>query len=79
MKKIKILGTGCGKCQRTLEMVQSCADRLGIAIEIEKIEDIESILGYGVMATPAVVIDEVVVHTGGVPAPNEVNSWLQTA
>ena len=76
MKDIKILGTGCANCKNTLALVETVAREKGVAIELTKIEDLPSIMGYGVMSTPGVVIDGVVVHAGGVPARSKVESWF---
>ena len=66
MKNVKILGTGCANCKNTLALVEAVAREKNIPISLEKIEDLPAIMGYGVMSTPGVVIDGVVVHAGGV-------------
>jgi len=76
MKDVKILGTGCANCKNTLALVETVAREKGVAIELAKVEDLPSIMGYGVMSTPGVVIDGVVVHSGGVPARSKVESWF---
>ena len=76
MKNVKILGTGCANCKNTLALVEQVAREKGVAITLEKVEDLPSIMGYGVMSTPGVVIDGVVVHAGGVPAKGKVESWF---
>jgi small redox-active disulfide protein 2 len=76
MKSVKILGTGCANCKNTLALVETVAREKGVAIELEKVEDLPSIMGYGVMSTPGVVIDGVVVHSGGVPVRSKVESWF---
>src|SRR5512143_2568411 len=65
MKQIKVLGSGCRNCQATYDLISRTAAELGIAVQIEKIEDIGQIMGYGVMSTPGVVLDGKVMHTGG--------------
>lgn len=65
--KIKVLGTGCSKCKTLEKMTRETIAELGIAAQIEKVEDIVAIMGYGVMATPALVIDEKVVLKGRIP------------
>ena len=77
MKNVKILGTGCANCKNTLALVETVAREKGVAIELAKVEDLPSIMGYGVMSTPGVVIDGVVVHAGGVPARSKVEGWFQ--
>ena len=76
MKNVKILGTGCANCKNTLALVEAAAREREVQIDLEKIEDLPAIMGYGVMSTPGVVIDGVVVHAGGVPARSKVESWF---
>ena len=76
MKDVKILGTGCANCKNTLALVEQVAKEKGVAIKLEKVEDLPAIMGYGVMSTPGVVIDGVVVHAGGVPAKAKVEGWF---
>lgn len=76
MKNIKVLGTGCANCKRTLALIEETAKAKGAEVELEKVEDIAAIMGYGVMSTPGVVIDGQVVHAGGVPDRRKVEEWL---
>ena len=76
MKDVKILGTGCANCKNTLALVEQVAREKGVTIKLEKVEDLPAIMGYGVMSTPGVVIDGVVVHSGGVPAKAKVEGWF---
>ena len=76
MKSVKILGTGCANCKNTLALVETVAREKGVAIDLAKVEDLPSIMGYGVMSTPGVVIDGVVVHSGGVPSRSKVEAWF---
>ncbi len=76
MKNIKVLGTGCANCKTTLKQIEAAAKARGIAIEVEKVEDPAQILGYGVMATPGVVVDGQVVHAGGIPSREAIDRWL---
>ena len=76
MKNIKVLGSGCANCKRTLALIEETAKARGVEVELEKVEDIGAIMGYGVMSTPGVVIDGQVVHAGGVPDRNKVETWL---
>ena len=76
MKEVKILGTGCANCKNTLSLVEQVAREKGVAIKLEKVEDLPAIMGYGVMSTPGVVIDDVVVHAGGVPTRSKVEAWF---
>jgi small redox-active disulfide protein 2 len=76
MKDIKVLGSGCANCKTTLKLIEEVAQARGVAVNLEKVEDMAAILGYGVMSTPGVVIDGKVVHAGGVPDRKKIESWL---
>ncbi len=76
MKDIKVLGTGCANCKATVKLVEEVAAAKGAAISLEKVEDIQKIMTYNIMSTPAVVIDGQVVHAGGIPAKSKVESWF---
>jgi small redox-active disulfide protein 2 len=76
MKNIKVLGTGCANCQNTLKLIDDVARAKGVAVQLEKIEDLQQIMIHGVMSTPGVVIDGKVVHAGGVPTRAKVESWF---
>lgn len=73
---IKVLGSGCAKCKATIDILEKAAAAKGVAITLTKVEDIREIVGYGVMSTPAVVIDGKVVHAGSVPAGGKVEEWF---
>lgn len=77
MKNIKVLGTGCAKCKSTIALITQVADQTGIQIQLEKIEDAAQIMAYGVMSTPAIVVDEIVVHKGGIPAREQIETWIK--
>ncbi len=76
MKQVKVLGSGCANCKNTAQRIETVAKEQNIAISLEKVEDIAKIMSYGVMATPAIVIDGQVVHAGGVPDKNKIMTWL---
>lgn len=76
MKNIKVLGTGCANCKATLKLIEEAAKQKNLAIELEKIEDIQLIMSYHIMSTPAVVIDGKVVHAGGIPSHDKIAAWL---
>ena len=76
MKNIKVLGSGCANCKTTLKLIEEIAHARGVSGDLEKVEDMAAILGYGVMSTPGVVIDGKVVHAGGVPDRKKIESWL---
>lgn len=77
MKAIKVLGSGCANCKTTLKLIEEVAQARGVAVDLEKVEDMAAILGYGVLSTPGVVIDGKVVHAGGVPDRKKIEGWLQ--
>lgn len=76
MKNIKVLGTGCANCRRTLALIEEAAAAKGVEVELEKVEDLGTIMSYGVMSTPGVVVDGQVVHAGGVPDRRTIDSWI---
>jgi small redox-active disulfide protein 2 len=76
MKNIKVLGSGCANCRTTLKLIEEVAQARGVTVDLEKVDDMAAILGYGVMSTPGVVVDGKVVHAGGVPDRKKVESWL---
>jgi small redox-active disulfide protein 2 len=76
MMNIKILGTGCANCKNTVKLVEEVARAKAVDIQLEKVEDIQQIMTYGVMSTPGVVIDGKVVHAGGVPNRSKVEGWF---
>lgn len=78
MKTIKVLGSGCAKCVKTAEIIERLAAESGVAVNVEKETSPEAIMGFGVMRTPAVVIDDVVVHAGSIPHSEQVREWLNS-
>ena len=76
MKKIQILGTGCPKCRKLAQNAEIAVKELGIECEIEKVTDINEIMSFGVMMTPALVIDAQVKISGKVPNPEEIIKLL---
>jgi len=77
MKTIKILGTGCPKCKQTETAVRKAVADLGADADIQKVEDIQDIMQYNVLSTPAVVVDEVVQIKGRVPKAAELEALLK--
>ena len=73
---IKVLGTGCTNCKNTIALIDQVAKDKGVSIQLEKVEELRDIMGYGVMSTPGVVIDGKVVHAGGVPSRDKIEHWL---
>ncbi len=73
---IKVLGSGCANCKNTVALIEQVAAARGVAVTLSKVEDMPQIAAYGVMRTPGVVVDGKVVHAGGVPSRDKVESWL---
>lgn len=76
MKKIQILGTGCPKCKKLAENAEMAAKELGLDYEMEKVTDLNAIMAFGVMMTPALAVDGVVKVVGKVPEPAEIAKLL---
>jgi len=79
MLTVKILGTGCPNCKRLEAIAHEAADALNLEAEFVKVTEIADIMGYGVMSTPGLVIDDKVVSFGRIPSPDEVTDWLNQA
>ncbi len=77
MVKIEILGTGCPKCKKLAQNAEAAVEALGIEYEIEKVTDINEIMKFGVMMTPALAVDGEVKLVGKVPSPDEIKDLLQ--
>ena len=77
MKTIHILGTGCAKCARLQELTAQAAGEMGLDCEIKKITDLKSIMLFGVMTTPALVVDGKVKVAGKLPSVDEIKTLLQ--
>lgn len=76
MKNIKVLGTGCANCKTVAKLIAAVAEEKGIAIELEKVEEIREIMSFGILSTPGVVVDGQVVHSGGIPSRDKIEQWL---
>ena len=76
MKKIQILGTACPKCKKLAEYAETAAQELGIDYEIEKISDINDIINFGVMMTPALALDGEVIIVGKVASIEEIKELI---
>ena len=74
--EIKVLGTGCPKCKTLEKLAREVVEKNGIDATVVKVDDIMMIMNYGVIATPALVIDEKVVLKGRVPSPEELRKIL---
>ena len=79
MKEIKVLGSGCANCRTTVTLIEQIAQAKGVAVSLQKVEELRDIMSYGVMSTPGVVIDGKVMHAGGVPSRAKIEQWLATA
>jgi small redox-active disulfide protein 2 len=77
--KIKVLGTGCAKCQALEKTTKEAIKDLGIDAEIEHVRDIQKIMEYPILSTPGLVIDENLVSSGRVPSKAEVTTFITTA
>lgn len=76
MKKIQVLGGGCSKCIILAEEVAKAADEIGVAIELEKVTDFQKIMAFGVMSTPALVVDGQVKFSGKVLKAEALKTYL---
>lgn len=76
MKKIEVLGMGCPKCNQLEDRAKEAVKELGIEAEVIKVKDIKAIADYGVMITPALVVDGVVKVAGKVPKLDEIKEWI---
>ncbi len=77
MKKLQILGPGCPKCQKLAETVEAAAQELGIEYDIEKVKEITKIVEFGVMVTPALVVDGKVKVVGKIPSIQEAKELIR--
>lgn len=77
MKKVQVLGTGCAKCQSTVQLVNDVAESEEVSVDVQKVEDIAEIMSMGVMSTPGVVVDGTLVHSGSMPSRSQVVEWLK--
>ena len=75
--KIQIFGTGCRKCEELAETAQKAAAELQLNYELEKVTDINQIISFGVMITPALAVDGIVKVAGRVPAVEEIKELLK--
>ncbi|MEL0611888.1 thioredoxin family protein [Marinomonas arenicola] len=76
MKIIKVLGSGCAKCTKTADLIKQVAQEQGSAVSVEKETSPQIMMEYGVMSTPAVVIDDTLIHSGSVPQMSQIKEWL---
>jgi len=74
---IKVLGSGCSKCKKLEENVLKAVKESGVDAVVEKVTDLQTIMKYGVMSTPALVVDEVVKSTGRILSPADIIKLLR--
>jgi small redox-active disulfide protein 2 len=74
---IKILGTGCAKCQRLEQLTREVVAEMGIDAQFDHVRDMPAIMAYPVMSTPALVVDEEVMVFGRMPSKEEIAGWLK--
>ena len=75
--EIKILGMGCPKCKRLEELAREAAGDLGVQATFTKVKDMDGIMAYPIVATPALVIDEEVKSSGRIPRKEEIMDWIR--
>jgi len=75
--EIKVLGPGCPRCHQTEKIVFQALSEAGVAADVEKVTDMMKIASYGVLGTPAVVVDGEVKSAGKIPNKEDVKSWLK--
>lgn len=76
MKDVKVLGPGCKRCDAAVQMVKDAAAAAGVAVTVTKVTDYAEIAGYGIAATPGIVVDGTVVHAGGLPKAEHLARWI---
>jgi len=74
--RIQILGMGCAKCDKLEERARQAAAELGLEFQVEKVKDLQQIMAFGVMVTPALVVDGVVKVAGKVPGVEDIKKML---
>jgi small redox-active disulfide protein 2 len=74
---IRILGTGCAKCNRLEQLTREAATELGIEASFEHVTEMQQIMAYPIMTTPALVVDEEVKCAGRIPGKDELLAWLR--
>lgn len=79
MLSIKVLGSGCANCHKVADLAKQAVAQLGIEAQVELVTDMQTIMKYGVMSTPGIVINEKVVSQGRVPALSQITTMITTA
>jgi small redox-active disulfide protein 2 len=73
---IKVLGSGCTNCKNLENLCKEVVAENNIEATIEKVTDLKEIMGYGIMSTPGLVVNEKVIHTGKLPTKSTLTHWL---
>lgn len=76
---IKILGSGCAKCNRLEQLTRDAVGELGLTADFEHVREMDRIMAYPIMTTPALVVDEEVMVSGRMPSKDELLAWLKDA
>lgn len=74
---IKILGSGCAKCNRLEQLTRDAVAELGMDATFEHVKEMDKIMAYPIMTTPALVVDEHVMVSGRIPSKDELRGWLK--
>ena len=77
--EVKVLGTGCAKCEKLYAEAERAIAASGVEATLRKVESMDEIMSYGVMMTPALVVDERVLSSGRVPSRSRIVRWLTSA
>ena len=79
MMKIKVYGPGCARCKQTEEVVRRALSETGTQAEVEKVSDIQAMAAAGILATPAVAVNDVIKTSGRIPRLDEVKAWVSAS
>jgi len=79
MIEVKVLGPGCKNCQTTRKLIEDVTSENSIEISLEKVEDMATIMSYGIMSTPGVIVDGKIAHAGGIPDKKTILSWFKSS
>lgn len=76
-RRVEVFATGCPNCGRVVKQIEQVAKRLGVAVEIELVEDYVRMVAAGVISMPGIAVDGRLVHSGGFPGPELIEGWLR--
>ena len=79
MIEVRVLGSGCANCKTTYDLIENVTSENGIAINLEKIEDMAEIMSHGIMSTPGVLVDGKIAHAGGIPDKKTILGWFSSS